>query len=669
MRKKIGLDDCIPVRLIDWDHLRDAGHETGEVEKSGGDAYETIGEAPLKKLVMSNSLYNLCCRYGLEKAADLLSFSEEEWKEKPGIGKKSWQELQALLDWVRTYKDKRLSEEEPQSLVWTYLIAFDTPLMEIKSLTMTVNKLLAEYGILTLDDLLHHHPKDWQQITKLGKWRRKEYLEAAEDFREEMYLSMERKLLCHYEGAMTAEALRPLLQWADMTHTTYKTLLVLLEKAGYPTEIGTWSDLLCHNEETAGHAERYVLDRLEEEEFGSLSAEELEGLFPSHLCPLSWIGSILQKLLEEKKVGCEEGKYFLRYPSFHDFLAHMDEKGKGFVQCRLQGMTLDEIAKPYGVTRERVRQFLTRFLKQVPRVEEMRFMDQKILWEGLTDEDFAYLFDLPEETVRFLDYYMDEHPGKVSTEERLERLREIEGDSAVPEVVRSRARERQRELCPVLETEEGPIPATQEALLDYVFMKEGKEGIGWQSLIDRCNELLHKEWPEWEERLFINYWYADKFIKSPKLLVSRHKYMRYYDIEAKDYGLLWEALQLSQYENVEITTRKLFRSHPKLMKLYDIRDFYELHNLLKKWKVIEADTVEKALPVDMSCNLAPTLLFGKVDRERQVYQVLHGRGLLPERRWPKKWTKPMGLQARICITTIGIWSFPPLEKGICTRHK
>lgn len=33
---------------------------------------------------------------------------------------------------------------------------------------------------------------------------------------------------------------------------------------------------------------------------------------------------------------------------------------------------------------------------------------------------------------------------------------------------------------------------------------------------------------------------------------------------------------------MEITSLKLFRDYPDLMREYDIRDEYELHNLLKK---------------------------------------------------------------------------------------
>lgn len=647
MKKNRLWEDCIPVRLVDWDNLRIPDGETAAepTAEKKTESYGYIGNMPLEKLIMSNPLYNLCCRYGLKKAADLLSFSEEEWQEKPGIGKKSWVELKNLLDLVRVYGEKKPDQVQPQTAVWDYFIAFDTPLMQIKSLNVPVNKILETFGITTLDDLLHCHPKDWQQLGKLGKWRKKEYMAAAEVFRSDMYHSMERELRCRYGDALTAAELHPLLAWADKTYTPYKAILALLEKAGYPKEPAKWGELLWHNEDMTQQMERYVLMRLEDEEFNALTDKELAASFPGEICSLPWLQGILEKLVQEKKIGCREHGYFLLYPSFYEYLGTLDEKLQCFVKCRLQGMTLDEISEPQGVTRERVRQSLSRFLKQVPRVEEMRYMDKKITWDGLTDEDFAYLLELPEETVRFLDYYMDEHPGKLLQEERVEQLQQIEADIELPEWIRRRAEARQRQLCPVLETKDGPIPATHEGLLDYVFMHEGKEGISWQGLIDRCNELLHEAWPEWEDTLKINYWYADKFIKSPKLLLSRHKYMRYYDIQSRDYGPLWEALRLSQYKNMEITTRILFRDHLDLMKAYDIRDFYELHNLLKKWKAIEASREEKVLPPDMTCNLAPTILFGQVDREQQVYQVLRGKGLLTRAELAEEIEKAYGIAA------------------------
>ena len=47
-------------------------------------------------------------------------------------------------------------------------------------------------------------------------------------------------------------------------------------------------------------------------------------------------------------------------------------------------------------------------------------------------------------------------------------------------------------------------------------------------------------------------------------------------------ALVMLQLNFDQFENTEISTLKLFRDHPEVMQEYDIRDEYELHNLLRK---------------------------------------------------------------------------------------
>ena len=68
---------------------------------------------------------------------------------------------------------------------------------------------------------------------------------------------------------------------------------------------------------------------------------------------------------------------------------------------------------------------------------------------------------------------------------------------------------------------------------------------------------------------------------------------------------------------MELSTLKLFRDYPELMAEYDIRDEYELHNLLRKiWpKEQEGDGRVRFKKM-------PTVEIGTPDRERQVMDLL-----------------------------------------------
>jgi hypothetical protein len=86
-------------------------------------------------------------------------------------------------------------------------------------------------------------------------------------------------------------------------------------------------------------------------------------------------------------------------------------------------------------------------------------------------------------------------------------------------------------------------------------------------------------------------------------------------MDSYDFTDLWQELALTQYHNVEYSALKFFRSYPEIMRRYDIRDEYELHNLLKK-------LCQKGKIENISFGRMPMIEFGKVNREAQVSDML-----------------------------------------------
>ena len=90
---------------------------------------------------------------------------------------------------------------------------------------------------------------------------------------------------------------------------------------------------------------------------------------------------------------------------------------------------------------------------------------------------------------------------------------------------------------------------------------------------------------------------------------------RFYDIQAHDYTELLETLNLGSYQNTEVSTRKFMALHPDLMEKYDIRDPYELHNLLKK--------IAGQYGLDgVQFSRQPMLQFGTFDRDKAIWDAL-----------------------------------------------
>ena len=78
---------------------------------------------------------------------------------------------------------------------------------------------------------------------------------------------------------------------------------------------------------------------------------------------------------------------------------------------------------------------------------------------------------------------------------------------------------------------------------------------------------------------------------------------------------LLTTLNLHQYDCVEYSTLKFFRLYPELMLFYDIRDEYELHNLLKKV------CLEEDYP-HVTFRRMPNIEFGQANRHEQVFHLL-----------------------------------------------
>ena len=109
--------------------------------------------------------------------------------------------------------------------------------------------------------------------------------------------------------------------------------------------------------------------------------------------------------------------------------------------------------------------------------------------------------------------------------------------------------------------------------------------------------------------------YENKLSISNDVLWNHGHRFRYYPISQYDCSHLLETLALDQYEDMEFSSLKLFREAPDLMEEYDIRDEYELHNLLKKiWPSTST--------LNIQFKKMPTIVIGTPNRDRQVLDLL-----------------------------------------------
>ena len=277
---------------------------------------------------------------------------------------------------------------------------------------------------------------------------------------------------------------------------------------------------------------------------------------------------------------------------------------------RISGKTLEEIGNTLEITKEGVRKIVAKCLKKL-------FLEK-------FKEDF------------FLDIYLK---YDVSKETFLVALREKETYNYLNLRYKNKLNQIKREpLKNILENEEIPavIRRTFEKFVykDYIIFDKERIFVGRASFTDylikhfAVNEISYDEFKEIynmflaelgyekEERFkIVDRYYENRVRDDMNVLWKPKKKFRYYNISGYDFSDFLETLNLSQYKNEEYSSLKFFKMYPDLMKMYDIRDEYELHNLLKK-----ICTVDKY--PEIKFGRMPSIEFGKADRGQQVKELL-----------------------------------------------
>ena len=321
--------------------------------------------------------------------------------------------------------------------------------------------------------------------------------------------------------------------------------------------------------------------------------------------------TILEEILLELEaisaVEMGEVMIYRQYPSVVEFAAHIkDDRIREVIQGRIEGKTLQEIGEQYGVTRERVRQLMQKGLRKKPYLREDKYA---YLYDhyDFSLEDFVLAYDEPHET-----YYYLEMISQITRAKR-KPLEDILTDTAIAPELRKKA---ERAIYKRYVSADGVrVKMTRPTLVKHfvktycrdlteydVFFQEYQKWLNALDLGDDPSFVI-------ESRT-----YENKLNQCDYVLWNLGRSFRYYNIPEHDYDELLSTLNLSEYMDTEISALKLFRDYPELMQQYDIRDEYELHNLLKKiW-------TDDEIKINFRRN--PTIEIGAIDRKNQVLSLL-----------------------------------------------
>ena len=279
---------------------------------------------------------------------------------------------------------------------------------------------------------------------------------------------------------------------------------------------------------------------------------------------------------------------------------------------RISGKTLEEIGETLNLTRERIRQIESRGFKKLEfeRFKEDFFLDIFLKYD-VNREVFLYVLK-EEETYNYLSLRYRDKLNQVKSLKKP--LQEILEDEDIPTIIRRNFEKFIYKNYITYDKER--ILFGRASFIDYLIKHFANDGISYNEFKEIYYMFISDLGYEKEETLkIVDRSYENRIRDDMNVLWKPKKKFRYYNISGYDFSDFLETLNLSQYKNEEYSSLKFFKMYPDLMKMYDIRDEYELHNLLKK-----ICTVDKY--PEIKFGRMPSIEFGKSDRGQQVKELL-----------------------------------------------
>lgn len=560
-------------------------------------------EDSLELLPLSARSSNCLRRAGIHTVGQLLDYPADKWLDIRNMGTKSVDEVLDLAARICAGDGFQMVASKPKPPEPPPPRLPDIPVPEL-GLSVRANNCLENMGVRTAADLSDATLESLLSVKNMGRKTAEQIMEKLEELREQFsFPNAGGSALPEEPGGALCAMVKDLSAFTKLPQGDLLRYLAPCWEASPTAEEAELLDLAFQQGPVRREARRAILRLLEPYE-EAVSPEELLKFLPAGTS-IRTLKLLLGDLLRREQITIRNNRVLRRWPTAPEFAERLpDQRQRELLLARLGGATLEEAGQCSGITRERVRQLVQKALAGRPRLYEDQYQYLFNHYDFSLDE-FCLAFDEPEKTYYYLEMVRPKGERKP--------IRELLADEAVPVPLRRRA---ERAVYKQYVTIGGVrVLKRRPELTDYLVRTRCRETTSMEEFLQQYQEMLDSLGLGEDPSLVIEArTYENKFNTSSHLLWIQGRRFRYYPISEQDFAPLLEALDLDRYEDMEISTLKLFRDYPELMKEYDIRDEYELHNLLKKiWPKDGGQVRFKKMP---------TIEIGTPDRDRQVLDLL-----------------------------------------------
>lgn len=383
------------------------------------------------------------------------------------------------------------------------------------------------------------------------------------------------------------------------------TLLKKFEKRRIYSFDSGFCKILCTDKVYIEIVKSVILENLRTKT-NAINSENISELFPTIIQNAGIIETALSELEQTKLIRKFRNEtYEIILPSVVDYIkTAKDAKIKDILERKIiKGQTLEEIGLAYNISRERARQLIFKNFNE--KTELLDFAEDKYAFIYQ-----KYSFKKEQAKLIFGDvsasYFATVYDsGKTDLEDCLD-------DKYIPQNIR---RKIQKEIIykDYIYVGKEYVRKYRPELIRYYIKRFCLEDTEVDVFIKNYHDFWHQrgikdELCTIEDRTFQNRMMKNVLYKYPRTF-------RFYDFDKYDFTDLLDTLNLSQYENVMVSTAKFVKDFPKIKKKYDIRDEYELHSLLR--------TLLENKDKNITFHRMPTIEFGKANVDNQVVDLLN----------------------------------------------
>ncbi len=577
------------------------------------------------KLELSNRTTRCLNSIGIETIQDLIECPKNDIKNIQSMGSKSLAEIneviikieQGLLNISYEINNTSLSSMK-KTMLKDGQEYFDIRIEDL-SLSNRAYNTLKNYGIEYYSSLLATSNTAIQGMSNIGEKTLNEIIRLKENNIELEAVDKERRplqnhSLCLYMFSIFKNYI--LITYKDFTKHVLPVCDVYkeIESEEFPKLLYERSFILQIIELSIikNAIKSKILASIKERKYGFLESEILD-IFPSYLRIEKYFERVFMEMQQDNQIKIfDKNKYIPCYESFMSIKNLLPQNHYDIFIKRTKGATLEELGLAHGFSRERIRQIEALVLKKI---EGMVFKED--IYKDIFEK---YKFSADDFRIAFKDlqtyFYLDIRytPTKGHPKQEKLPLNEILESNIVPKQFLSACEKAIYKNY--VKIHGAYILCTRTALCDYVLRTYAKDEITSKKFFSIYASILQEIGHSNNESLLISErYYEMRLAASNKTLWKQGRVFRYYNSNLYDMAELFETLNLEQYVDVEYSTLKFIRMYPELMQEFDIRDEYELHNLLKK-------NCNKENYPHITFNRMPCLTFGKADREKQIINLL-----------------------------------------------